>query len=478
MSKQPVVVIGLGPAGIVAARVLGDAGIPVVAFQAPSDHHGRARLIAAPPTVRRNERDEARLASSPPAGADRIGGSKHLAAPQSLRFSTATFRMASTLRARYGNAVFPADAEPANWPVDGDDLLEYYERVEHLMGVGVRPARPWTERMAAAARRLGHHPFPSPAAASTDASPLLPSSSVMIVEASVLAITLDSAGEADGVEYLTADGDRAVTRARAVIVAASVLPTIRLLLLSGVDGGGQVGRHFLSHNTFVVSGWFPGAQLERDSAGPATAVAISEYEDDNFDHTGRGFVGGSLLQAAMTGPRSAARSRALAASLPEDFGDAVARRVWVARNEGAVGAVWAQPDQVPRVGNRVDLDPAHGDALGRPVARITFDLGVDDHARAEFLAERMSDWLRAAGAERTWSAPLEPQPLGTHLYGGARMGADPASSVVDGWGRVHRTPGLIVVGSATFPATSGRGPVQTIEALAWRTADRLAADLR
>jgi gluconate 2-dehydrogenase alpha chain len=34
------------------------------------------------------------------------------------------------------------------------------------------------------------------------------------------------------------------------------------------------------------------------------------------------------------------------------------------------------------------------------------------------------------------------------------------------------------VGSSTFPSTGGRGPVETIEALAWRAAWRLADDLR
>ncbi len=477
MSKRPVVVVGLGPAGIVAARVLADAGIPVVAFQARGDRGGRAGVVSPAPTLRRDEREEAVLASSPQAGADRLGGSKHLAAPQSFRFSSATFRMASTLRARYGDDVFPADTDPTDWPVDADELADYYRRVEHLMRVDARAPHAWTRRMAAAARSLGHDPLPAPAAASTDTSTLLDSVEVTVISASVLAITTNPAGEADGVEYVAPDGERKMMRARAVIVAGSVLPTIRLLLLSDVDGGGQIGRHFLSHNSFVVSGWFPGADLGRDRAGPATAVAVTEFEDDRFEHAGLGFVGGSILQAATTGPRTPERSAALAASLPPQLVHAGSRRDWVMRNVAAVGAVWAQPDQLPRASNRVDLDPVHRDELGRPVARITFDLAADDHARAGFLAERMSEWLRAAGAERTWPTPLQAQPLGTHLYGGARMGDDPERSVVDGWGRVHRTPGLLVVGGATFPATSGRGPVQTIEALAWRTAERLAADL-
>jgi gluconate 2-dehydrogenase alpha chain len=58
------------------------------------------------------------------------------------------------------------------------------------------------------------------------------------------------------------------------------------------------------------------------------------------------------------------------------------------------------------------------------------------------------------------------------------MGHDPASSVVDGHGAVHDAPGLFVAGASTFPTTAGRGPTATIEALAWRTADRITAELQ
>jgi gluconate 2-dehydrogenase alpha chain len=478
MSKRaPVVVIGLGPAGIMATRVISAAGLPVLALQASAGPDGRSHLVSPAPTVRRTATVEATRAVAAQAGADRIGGSKHLAAPQSYRLTAQTFRLATALRERYGADAIPADADPIDWPVDVDELAEYYRRVEELVRVGTRAPSAWTRRMAHAARALGLDAFDAPAAASTDLSGLLDGSTASIVQATALAVTTNTAGDATGVEYLTADGDRAWTPARAVVIAGSVVPSIRLLLLSGLDAGGLVGRHFLSHNSFVVSGFFPGTDLARDRSGPAVAVAVSEYEDDRFDHTGLGFLGGSILQAAMTGPRTPERSAGLAGALPADFGDASARVEWIRHNEGSVGAVWAQPDQLPRATNRIDLDPTHRDPLGRPVARITLDLADDDRARAAFLSERMAQWLEAAGAERTWWSPPDAQPLGTHLYGGARMGDDPRTSVVDGWGRMRGTPGLVVLGSATFPATAGRGPVQTIEALAWRAADRLVADL-
>ena len=278
-------------------------------------------------------------------------------------------------------------------------------------------------------------------------------------------------------EYVDGDGSARIVTCGAVMVAAAVLPTIRLLLLSGLTADGQVGRWFLSHNTFVVHGDFAGVDLRRRRAGPASAVAVAAFDGDRFDHTGLRFLGGSLLQAAMTGPWSESRLDAATAGLSRETAGVADAATWVRAHHRSIGTVWAQPDQLPRAGNMVDLDPAHRDAAGRPVARITFSLEDDDRRRWEFLAARAAEWLDAAGARTTWRAPLQPQPLGTHLYGGVRMGADPATSVVDSYGRFHGVPGLVVVGSSTFPSTGGRGPVETIEALAWRAAARLADDL-
>ncbi len=63
---------------------------------------------------------------------------------------------------------------------------------------------------------------------------------------------------------------------------------------------------------------------------------------------------------------------------------------------------------------------------------------------------------------------------GGHHIGTARMGTDPASSVVDADCRVHCVDNLFVASSATFPTSSQANPTLTVVALALR----LAAHLR
>jgi choline dehydrogenase-like flavoprotein len=81
--------------------------------------------------------------------------------------------------------------------------------------------------------------------------------------------------------------------------------------------------------------------------------------------------------------------------------------------------------------------------------------------------------FRAATIRGQRSRPLSAyHPLGT-----ARLGPDPASSVVDPDHQVHDTPGLYVVDGASVPSSLGVNPQLTIMALATRAAERLAARL-
>jgi choline dehydrogenase-like flavoprotein len=61
---------------------------------------------------------------------------------------------------------------------------------------------------------------------------------------------------------------------------------------------------------------------------------------------------------------------------------------------------------------------------------------------------------------------------GVHI-GTARMGADPASGVVDQNGEVWGTRGLFVAGTATFPTSGFASPTLTAVALAFRLAEHL-----
>jgi len=61
----------------------------------------------------------------------------------------------------------------------------------------------------------------------------------------------------------------------------------------------------------------------------------------------------------------------------------------------------------------------------------------------------------------------------THAYGGARMGDNAETNVVNRWGFSHEAPNLGLLGASTMGTSGAHNPTLTAQALAWRTAEYL-----
>ena len=53
------------------------------------------------------------------------------------------------------------------------------------------------------------------------------------------------------------------------------------------------------------------------------------------------------------------------------------------------------------------------------------------------------------------------------------MGQDPATSVVDAYGRLHESARVYVLGGSVLPTQAGLNPTLTLQALALRTAQHI-----
>jgi choline dehydrogenase-like flavoprotein len=81
--------------------------------------------------------------------------------------------------------------------------------------------------------------------------------------------------------------------------------------------------------------------------------------------------------------------------------------------------------------------------------------------------------LAAAGAKQKWNFPAQEQQFAVHLLGTCRMGNDPKTSIINSDHRTHDVKNLFLCDGSSL-VTSGRGqPTMTIEALAFRAADRI-----
>jgi choline dehydrogenase-like flavoprotein len=85
------------------------------------------------------------------------------------------------------------------------------------------------------------------------------------------------------------------------------------------------------------------------------------------------------------------------------------------------------------------------------------------------------DILKSAGAE---ILAVGEEPRTNHELGGARMGSDPKTSVLNKYCQSHDVRNLFVVDGSVFPSASEKNPTHTIMALAARTADYIGDQLR
>jgi choline dehydrogenase-like flavoprotein len=133
--------------------------------------------------------------------------------------------------------------------------------------------------------------------------------------------------------------------------------------------------------------------------------------------------------------------------------------------------------EVPTRGARVRLATSVRDAAGVPVARLEGLQHDEDLRGAQLLAARAREWLDAAGAFTTWaSAPTQTVLSGgQHQAGTVRMADTPAGGAADPVGRVWGSDRIYVVDGSLHVTNGCVNPALTIMALAWRTAEHLAA---
>ena len=373
----------------------------------------------------------------------------------------------------------------------------------------------FTERMAEAARKLGWHPFRPPAAinsqpyrgrpgcayhgycsfggchisaknstAVTTIPAAVKTKNLTIFDhAQVTRIVAGADGRVTGVQYLR-DGKEYFQPAQVVLLASYTYENSRLLLLSKskayptglANNHGQVGRHYFGHWSGVAAGsaiaLFP-FDINNWYGTPAQGTTVDDWADDNFDHAGLGFIGGTTLHVHT-------ETHAIDAAAMETFGRAP---LWGSRwkafihtNAGRWTSAYLQTSTFPYENTYLDLDDALRDPLGDPVCRITSSAKPNEQRAVAHAQDKLEEWFRAAGAIEVVKPPAIVPAVSTHAYGGTRMGDRPETNVVDRWGFSHEAPNLGVLGASVMGTSGARNPTLTVQALAWRTAEHLIKD--
>ncbi len=300
----------------------------------------------------------------------------------------------------------------------------------------------------------------------------------------VLAVDYDrAAGRVRGVRYLDlATGEECHQPADAVVLAGFTMTNTRLLLAGGIGrrydpatGGGVVGRNFCFQTNSGIPIFMRDRWINPFLAAGCTVTCIDEFNDDNFDHTGLGFLGGGYIGCGVTSGRPIA-SRRLPPGTPR-WGT-----VWKRANADWYAhsfAIGVQGSCYPHRENFLDLDPDYTDAFGQSLLRITFDFRENEQRLSTFCTQQAARIAQAMGATLVGPAVPRSSPFDARIYqsshvtGGTPMGADPATSVVSPRLQHWDAGNLFVTGASVFAHNAGHNPTGPIAALSLRLGDDL-----
>jgi len=270
-------------------------------------------------------------------------------------------------------------------------------------------------------------------------------------------------------------GKSITVKAKRFVVSGGAINSPALLLRSGLDSGGLVGRRTFLHPVVASSAVYE-EKIEPFHGAPQSAAS------HHFAH--RGAEVGFFMEAVPWYP-------ALAATATPGFGRAHEERMAQPSHQALhIGiAIDGFHDDVP--GGRVTLRPSGAPLIDYPIVPKLW-------SAFRFAQKRLAEAQFASGAKKVMTLHEEPVvmvgkvdeaaidaarweigsvPVFTaHQMGGCTMGDDPKTSVVRSEDlRHHAIKNLHVVDGSVFPTSLGVNPQESIYGLARLMATRIAA---
>jgi len=298
----------------------------------------------------------------------------------------------------------------------------------------------------------------------------------------VTRVNLDSTGKrATGVTYVDVQGREFEQPAEIVILCAFAQHNAHLLLLSGIGkpydpktNEGVTGRNYAYQITSSVDA-FLDEDLNPFMGAGALGQAVDEFNGDNFDHGPLGFIGGGYIALWTTGGRPILQQHGVPMGTPKWGGawkKAMHENYLKSVSVATHGSVMSYRDSY------LDLDPTYRDVYGNPLLRLTFDFHDNEHKMSRFETDKAASIAKAMKPRsikinyREGHYSILPYET-THNTGGAAMGADPKTSVVNRYLQSWDVSNVFVMGSSVFPQNHGYNPTGTVGALAYWAADAI-----
>jgi choline dehydrogenase-like flavoprotein len=296
----------------------------------------------------------------------------------------------------------------------------------------------------------------------------------ILTDAVVEAIEHDpKTGRATGVRYVEAGNKkRGTASAKLVFLNAGAFNSVHVLLNSGSDvmptglgnSSGVLGTHIMDHaNTLSAIALMPGFEAHTSFGNRPNGAIIPRFRNleamDGSGHTrGFSYQGGALQSGWTRGKREAG------------IGAEYKKKLRAVGDWRMVLVGFAEC--LPRPTNRLALNRKKTDTNGLPVLDIAFAFGKEEQAALTDAKAEAEAMLTHAGGKVIMGFD---QPgvggMAIHEMGGARMGHDPKTSVLNKWSQSHDVPNLFVTDGAQMSSSACQNPSLTYMALTARACD-------
>lgn len=240
-----------------------------------------------------------------------------------------------------------------------------------------------------------------------------------------------------------------IVSAKTIVLSAGAVQSAALLLASAntdhpngiANSSDQVGRNFMNHNCSAVLALHPFRM--NPSVYQKTLMVNDFYLTGGPDGAPLGNI---QLLGKISGPILKASS-----GLPKIAAN------WIARRSIDL---YAMSEDLPNPESRVSLRNG----------QIVLDWKRSNWDAHLMLVAKLKRMMRKAGYPVVMSRAFDRR-TPSHQCGTARMGQDPAKSVVDSFGRSHDHPNLFIMDASILPTSAAVNPALTIAALAIRCAE-------
>ncbi len=301
----------------------------------------------------------------------------------------------------------------------------------------------------------------------------------MVHNAIVQSVEYDAeSNRVTGVRVVDAEtNEKKLYTARIIFLNASAIASAMILLQSKsqayptglANRSDQVGRNLLDHVSGAgAAGLMSGFDnMKVFGRRPSGGIYIPRYANLNGQDKpylrGFGFQGGSTPIGDSGGQ---------IAGIGREYKEAHKKPGPWRISIGAFG------EQLPNPDNRVTLHASKRDRWGNPLALFNVRYSDNEHTMLQEASKDAVAMLEAAGCTNITASPVSLTKPGNRIHemGSARMGRDPATSVLNGWCQAHEIPNLFITDGSFMTSSACQNPSLTYLAFSARAA-HYAADL-